>query len=110
MRLLRFTRSVLSNLYGLWFDKQGNKTVYLKTLEDGGIDAGNTCGILQATADGLEKHHDFLFGTRDRKVFKSFRSREERLYDNVREILHGGKVNVCSALKDFHGVWFDGNV
>ncbi|GFQ69438.1 hypothetical protein TNCT_326931 [Trichonephila clavata] len=48
-------------LYDLWFDEGGNKTQYLKTLEEEGIDLTNMSSILHGVGANATKAFKGLY-------------------------------------------------
>ncbi|GFY79791.1 uncharacterized protein TNIN_54431 [Trichonephila inaurata madagascariensis] len=100
------------DLYDLWFDEQGNKTQYLKTLEKEGVNLSNMSSILGGTGTKAVKAFKGLYGLwfdkqgNKMQYLKTLKKEGVDLL-NISSILSGTGANAAKAFRDLYDLWFD---
>lgn len=100
------------DLYDVWFDKDGNKTRCLKTLQANGIHLATMSTILRGArfsgADALRNLYSLWFNEKGEKT-QYLKSLEEGgiTLTKMSSILNGAGSNSSKAFKDLYDVWFD---
>ncbi|MDD9334526.1 MAG: hypothetical protein PV347_00505, partial [Rickettsiaceae bacterium] len=96
----------LKRLHSVFFDEKGKKTKLLDDFFSAGFRSSDLCRILSGAANSLENFYNFCFTEEGKTYFNHF-LQEGFTISDLSHILHGARVNTCSALKDFHDVCFD---
>ena len=104
------------NLYDLWFDAEGNKTQYLKTLEKEGINLSNISSILGGAganaAKAFTELYDLWFDAEGNKTqylqhfVKKKNGEESFTLHNLSGMLSRAGANVKDAFEKLHSVCF----
>ncbi|GFR14397.1 uncharacterized protein TNCT_698031 [Trichonephila clavata] len=104
--------TAFKGLYGLWFDKEGNKTQYLKTLEKEGINLANISSVLNRARGkaptAFKDLYDLWFDEEGNKTqyLKTLERKGVNLA-STSSILSGARAKASTAFKDLHDLWFD---
>ncbi|GBM02222.1 hypothetical protein AVEN_108786-1 [Araneus ventricosus] len=103
-------------LYNIWFDGEGNKTQYLKALEEKGIDLTSMSSILNGAGANAPKAFKELYniffheqGNKRQHLKHFFKKKDEESFTlhNLSSMLSGAGANVKDAFEKLHSVCFD---
>ncbi|GBN03426.1 hypothetical protein AVEN_114390-1 [Araneus ventricosus] len=117
---IKFAKSVVGSnaakafkeLYDLWFDVNGNKTQYLKTLEEEGVNLATMSSVLNGAgtnaAEAFKELYGLLFDAKGNKTqyLKTLEEEEVNLA-SMSSILSGAGVKASKAFEELYDLWFD---
>ncbi|XP_076667860.1 uncharacterized protein LOC143368725 [Andrena cerasifolii] len=100
------------DLYDLWFDEDGKKTRYLKTLDEEAINLPNMSSILHGVgakaAKVFKDLYDLWFDEEGKKTRYLKTLEEEGInLPHMSSILGGAGATAAKAFKDLYDLWFD---
>ncbi|RXG60370.1 hypothetical protein Avbf_03497 [Armadillidium vulgare] len=100
------------DLYDLWFDTEGNKTHYLKTLENERMNLVNMSSILHRAranaAKAFRELYNAFFDKQGNKTqYLKTLEKEGINISNMSSILGGAGANAAKAFKNLYDLWFD---
>ncbi|QOD38343.1 hypothetical protein [Candidatus Wolbachia massiliensis] len=105
-------KDAFQGLYDLLFDDKGNKTKYLKTLEEKSIDLARISSILNGAGakakDTFQGLYDLWFDDKGNKT-KYLRTLEKEGIDlaSISSILNGAGAKAKDAFQGLYDLWFD---
>ena len=100
---------VFKVLYDHWFHKQGNKTLYLKTIEEKGINLSSISSMLSGaganTTEVFKDLHNLCFDGEGDKTQRLKTLEKDRVnLSNMTSALNCAGTNAAKAFKDLHNL------